>query len=197
MSASYQQRTPERYSQNYNNQRTPERRIDRSPNGHASSHNKSGGFVGRENSPHKEHHSKHLCNICECVAPNPAHQCPPEKHSYPKNLKSTMRNDYDRIRGWINPNDAPNSFVPNDNFKKSKPLGDNYETIYKKDYLASAPAKQQNYRPEDRHLSTAPFIAESTYKDMTRSSNKPGYSPIKPHKQKPNPRSGFEDQTIY
>lgn len=108
-----------------------------------------------------------------------------------------MRTDYDRIRGWINPNDASNSLVPRDNYNKSKPLGDNYDTIYKKDYLASAPAKQQNYKPEDRHLSTAPFIAESTYKDMTRSSNKPGYSPIKPQRSKPNPTSGFEDQTIY
>jgi hypothetical protein len=88
------------------------------------------GYVGRENSPHKRHHDDHLCNICECVAPNAKHQCPPKKHRYPKNLKTTMRKDYDKVKGWINPNGSPNAFKPKDSYKKSKPLRDNYNTIY-------------------------------------------------------------------
>lgn len=112
---------------------------------------KSRGYIGRENSPHKKYHGDHLCNICECVQPNPHHQCPPKKYKYPKDLKTTMRHDYDKVRGWINPNAAPNAYKPHEEYKKSRPLRDNYNTTYKKDYIASAPPKQQSYKPEE-HL---------------------------------------------
>ena len=108
-----------------------------------------------------------------------------------------MRKDYDRIRGLINPNDATNSHVPHDNYQKSKPLRDNYNTIYKKDYLASAPAKQQSYKPEEKQISTAPFMASTTYKDMTQSAKKPGYSPLKPQRREAKPTSAFDEKTIY
>lgn len=108
-----------------------------------------------------------------------------------------MRTDYDKVRGWINPNAKANAYVPRSNYKKSKPLRDNYNTIYKKDYLASAPAKSRSYKPEQKHVSTAPFFANTTYKDMTRSSKKPGFSPLKARKREAKPTSNFDERTVY
>jgi hypothetical protein len=109
-----------------------------------------------------------------------------------------MRQDYDRIRGWINPNEPANHNAPQDTVSKSKPLRDNYDTIYQKDYLQkSAPAKQQSYKPEQQVYSTAPFFANTTYKDMTMSTQKPGYSPIKPAREQAKPISKFDEKTIY
>jgi hypothetical protein len=108
-----------------------------------------------------------------------------------------MRNDYDRVRGWINPNARPNEYVPESNYKKSQPLRDNYDTIYGKDYINSAPAKQKSYKPEQHHITTAPFFGNTTYKDMTRSAKKANYSPLKKKKRSAKPTSNFDERTIY
>ncbi len=148
--SSSQKRSQDNYYDNYGTPQKSNTRTGPSRSPYRGSDTKhSSGWVGRENSPHKKYHDDHLCNICECVAPNSRHMCPPEKDRYPKNLKSTMRNDYDRVRGWINPNEPPNFNTPHDTVTKSKPLRDNYDTIYRKDYLLkSAPAKQGSYKPE-------------------------------------------------
>lgn len=110
-----------------------------------------------------------------------------------------MRADFDKINGWDNPNYQPNEFKPDQEYRKSRPLKDNYRTIYKKDYRDKTPnPKSKSFKPEYEHLKAAPFVGDTTYKDLTSSAKKnSGYSPMKRKQRKAQPRSEFKDRTIY
>lgn len=153
----------------------------------------------RAKSQFQKHHGNCLCNICICVNPNAYHKCPPKKPKYPKNLKSTMKDDYDKVKGWDNPNYKPNEFRPKRSYKKSKPHQDAYNTIYGRDYEDKNPIpKNRSFKPENIREESGPFVGDTTYKGLTSSAKKnSGYSPVKRRRRKPKPRSDFKDNTTY